>query len=235
MEGWLNTQCSSCETGSGDWRCLDCIGRPVICRICCRALHAKFPFHRVEVWTGTHFQASLLIHVGLFIQLGHGGSTCPYPRQGTTHMSSEEDDWEDDLDDDPSPNDEEDDFRLSDKSLKPKDTCPNSNDIAAGQVITIVDISGVHRMVIRTCCCVSNRDADDIQLLRMGFMAASYSRIRTAFTFRVLDDFRLSNLECHTSAYQYFKKLRRMTSPAFPHLVLVSMGHNILSILFNQL
>ena len=124
--------------------------------ICCWALHAKFPLHCVEVWTGTHFQASSLIHVGLFIQLGHDGSTCPYPGQGTTHMSNEEDDWEDDPDDD-------NDFWLSDESLKLKDTCLNSNDIAAGQVITIVDISGVHRMVIQTCCCVSNRDADDIQ------------------------------------------------------------------------
>ena len=41
------------------------------------------------------------------------------------------------------------------------------------------------------------------------------------FTFRVLNDFLMDNLECGTSAMNYYSKLRRMTSSMFPHLVLV--------------
>jgi hypothetical protein len=39
------------------------------------------------------------------------------------------------------------------------------------------------------------------------------------FTFRVLNDFLIDNLECSTSAMNYYSKLRRMTSSMFPHLV----------------
>ncbi|KAG1792281.1 uncharacterized protein HD556DRAFT_1309358 [Suillus plorans] len=42
---------------------------------------------------------------------------------------------------------------------------------------------------------------------------------KTAFTFQVLDNFLLDNLECGTSAMNYYNKLRRMTTSVFPHLV----------------
>jgi hypothetical protein len=62
----------------------------------------------------------------------------------------------------------------------------------------------------------------------MGMFPASFNRPKTAFTFAVLDDFLLDNLECGTSAMNYYSKLRRMTSSVFPHLVPVS---NILCII----
>jgi hypothetical protein len=39
----------------------------------------------------------------------------------------------------------------------------------------------------------------------------------------VLNDFLLDNLECSTSAMNYYSKLRWMTSSMFPHLVLVML------------
>ncbi|KAG2078756.1 hypothetical protein BDR04DRAFT_1124429 [Suillus decipiens] len=45
--------------------------------------------------------------------------------------------------------------------------------------------------------------------------------LKTAFTFRVLDDFLLDNLECGTSAMNYYSKLQQMTLSMFPHLVLL--------------
>ncbi|KIN96391.1 hypothetical protein M404DRAFT_33276 [Pisolithus tinctorius Marx 270] len=42
---------------------------------------------------------------------------------------------------------------------------------------------------------------------------------RTAFTFQVLDDFIRDNVECGTSTMNYYSKLQRVTSSAFPHLV----------------
>ncbi|KAG1723626.1 hypothetical protein EDB19DRAFT_1645171, partial [Suillus lakei] len=52
-----------------------------------------------------------------------------------------------------------------------------------------------------------------------GFFPASFNRPKTVFTFRVLGDFLLDNLECGTLALNYYSKLRRMTSSMFPHLV----------------
>jgi len=44
------------------------------------------------------------------------------------------------------------------------------------------------------------------------------------FTFKVLDDFWLSNLTCKTSTYQYYLKLQHLTSPAFPKSVPVHIA-----------
>jgi hypothetical protein len=56
-------------------------------------------------------------------------------------------------------------------------------------------------------------------MFRHGFFPASFNRPKTVFTFTVLDDFLLDNLECGTSAMNYYSKLQRMTSSMFPHLV----------------
>ncbi|KAG1884743.1 hypothetical protein F4604DRAFT_1919247 [Suillus subluteus] len=61
--------------------------------------------------------------------------------------------------------------------------------------MVIIDKSGVHRLEIRCCDC-PNALSPDIQMFRHGFFPASFNRPKTAFTFRVLDDFLLDNLEC---------------------------------------
>ena len=48
---------------------------------------------------------------------------------------------------------------------------------------------------------------------------ASFICYRTLFTHAVLDDFRLANLECKVSAYQYFQKLQQQTAPMAPDSV----------------
>ncbi|KAG1829734.1 hypothetical protein DFJ58DRAFT_719665 [Suillus subalutaceus] len=63
--------------------------------------------------------------------------------------------------------------------------------------MVIIDKSGVHRLQVRCCDC-PNAMSPDLQM--------------------VLDDFLLDNLECGTSAMNYYSKLRRMTSRMFPHL-----------------
>jgi hypothetical protein len=42
---------------------------------------------------------------------------------------------------------------------------------------------------------------------------------KTVFTFAVLDEFLLQNLECKTSAQNFYSKLRRTTSKAFLEIV----------------
>ncbi|KDR66957.1 hypothetical protein GALMADRAFT_80367, partial [Galerina marginata CBS 339.88] len=52
-----------------------------------------------------------------------------------------------------------------------------------------------------------------------GFLPSSFKDIKTLFTTSCLDDFRLANLECKTSAYQYYQMLRRRTNPSNPTAV----------------
>ncbi|KAG2052608.1 hypothetical protein BDR06DRAFT_983114 [Suillus hirtellus] len=72
--------------------------------------------------------------------------------------------------------------------------------------------------MIRFCQCL-NACTPDKQLFEMAMFPASFTRPKTVFTFPVLDGFTLDNLECGTSAMNYYSELRRMTSSIFPHLV----------------
>ncbi|KAG1728213.1 hypothetical protein EDB19DRAFT_1897411 [Suillus lakei] len=85
--------------------------------------------------------------------------------------------------------------------------------------MVIVDKSGVHCLKVRCCDC-PNAMSPDIQMFQHGFFPASFNRPKTVFIFQVLDDFLLDNLECGTSAMNYYSKLWQMTLSMFPHLVL---------------
>jgi CxC2 like cysteine cluster associated with KDZ transposases len=142
--------------------------------------------------------------VGVVINLGHGLDPCPV---GGAHAPQyDQDNDTEDLDD-----------PWEDKPLKAGRTDENGN-----VMFVIVDKSGIHHIPVRWCQCPGCPEKD-IQLLSMDLFPASYDRIQTAFTFHVLDDFLLDNLECKTSAYHYCSKLARVTSPVFPHTVPVSL------------
>jgi len=97
--------------------------------------------------------------------------------------------------------------------------------------LLIVDSSGLISLPVIWCRCAAdnhpedNRMQDsfhhspDVMLLDLELLPASYDNIKMVFTFRCLDDYRLSNLECKMTAYQYFQQLRRITNPAFPQSV----------------
>ena len=97
---------------------------------------------------------------------------------------------------------------------------PPLRDIFGNPFVTIVDASGIHHVPVVGCSCDRQDPNIDIAYLKMGLFATSFERIQTVFTFEVLKDFRLSNLECKTTAYQYYQKLRRLTCPEFPKAVL---------------
>jgi hypothetical protein len=220
-EGRPQDTCVNCKAAEANWKCIGCLGQPVLCTGCCRDLHQLAPFHRVKQWAGTFWAASWLINVGAEIHLGHEGQPCPRPRDWQTAYTTheEEEEWEDMDDMDIPPAGEMADGAQSSDALQVQTGAPNLTPVDEGQVVTIIDISGIHRLVVRPCGCFSNADADDIQLMKMGFFPSTFTRIRTVFTFQVLDDYRRDNLVCNTTAYQYFKKLRRVTSSAFPHTV----------------
>lgn len=95
---------------------------------------------------------------------------------------------------------------------------PKGHDAAGNPWVTIVDITGVHHLPVHFCKC-DKFVARHIQLLRLGLYPASYDRPQTVFTFRVLDDFDLENLETKAAAQRYYTKLKRLTCNAFPQTV----------------
>ena len=86
--------------------------------------------------------------------------------------------------------------------------------------ILIVDSSGLISLPAIWCGCDEEAaEKCDLLLIDMQLFPASYQNIKTVFTFRCLDNYRLSNLECKTSAYQYYQRLCRLGNPAFPQSV----------------
>jgi hypothetical protein len=94
-------------------------------------------------------------------------------------------------------------------------TAPSGNEI-----LTVIDQSGIFEIETLFCIC-SKEDNKDQQLLQSGLFPATFKSIKTVFTCSVLDDFLKDNLECKTTAQQYYAKLQSMTSKMFLDLVLV--------------
>lgn len=95
---------------------------------------------------------------------------------------------------------------------------PRSQRFGAARSMVIVDTSGVHEIPVAFCSC-PDAPSPDLQLLQMGLYPATSRRPETAFTFRVLDHFLLTNKVCKTPAMTYYMQLRRTTNPLFPHMV----------------
>jgi hypothetical protein len=60
-----------------------------------------------------------------------------------------------------------------------------------------------------------------MQLMMEGLFPATFHQPKTVFTFQVLEDYHLDNLECKTTPNQFFSHLRRLTNDEFPNTVLV--------------
>ncbi|KAG1817738.1 hypothetical protein EV424DRAFT_1347851 [Suillus variegatus] len=184
--------------------------------------HQRLPFHRVSQWTGSFFEESCLVKSGIVIWLGHDGKPCPWDDDvgdSSVFTTGEEEANSTDME---SSEDEE----GGAPSLKHADDLPTGMPFVKGNsaLTTIVDKSGVHTHLVKYCTC-HNAAAADIQMFQMGLFPVSFLEPKTAFTFDILNDFLLDNLECGTSAMNYYSKLRRMTTTVFPHLV--PLGINV--------
>ena len=100
-----------------------------------------------------------------------------------------------------------------------KDDIPRGFDVNGNPWITIVDITGVHHLPMHSCTCGHSSESTFVQLLRLSLYPCSTERPRTVFTFRLLEDFDLENLETKASAQSFYSKLRRITNNVSPHLV----------------
>ncbi|KAK7678330.1 hypothetical protein QCA50_018678 [Cerrena zonata] len=95
---------------------------------------------------------------------------------------------------------------------------PKGLDSLGHQWVTIVDITGIHHLPTRVCTCNPITDTF-VQFLRLGLFPVTHERPQTVFTFRVLEDYDLNNLQTKSSAQGYYSKLKRLTDDCFPHLV----------------
>ena len=85
-------------------------------------------------------------------------------------------------------------------------------------IITVIDRSGIHEIGVSWCRCPKAPE-HNIQLMMSGLFPATFRDPKTAFTFQVLGDFHLENLECKTTPSQFFSRLRRLTNDEFPDTV----------------
>ncbi|KAH9011246.1 hypothetical protein EDB84DRAFT_1445273, partial [Lactarius hengduanensis] len=93
-----------------------------------------------------------------------------------------------------------------------------NRDKEGNQIITVIDRSGIHEIGVSWCCCPEAPERD-MQLMTAGLFPATFHNPKTAFTFRVLEDFHLDNLECKTTPSQFFSRLWRLTNDEFPNTV----------------
>lgn len=205
--------CAGCDGIGATWRCIDCLSQPLFCTICCKSAHKASPFHRIEQWMETFFVPSWLTSAGLSVYLGHGGDQCPTSTyiHDSDNGGAGGEEWMDDEPDQPPPS-----FDLGNGMFLPPR--PGAADINGCTILVAVTSIGVHHIGIGYCSCPGAASQEE-QLLIHGLYPATFVRPRTVFTFGVLDDFLMDNLECKTTAMKYFSKLRRKTCPSFPHLV----------------
>ncbi|KAI6039289.1 hypothetical protein EDC04DRAFT_2603277 [Pisolithus marmoratus] len=165
------------------------LAEPVLCSMCCIDVHQLNPFHKIEKWAGTFFEDYSLRLASFIMHLGHGGKPCPCSGYPGCNIS-------------PSMEDEWEDM----------DTAGHPPHLARPEGCSCLTISGIVIAMVP-------RAHSYIQLLRAGLFPVTMRDFRTSLTVHVLDDFLWDNVECGTSAMNYYSKIQRMTSSTFPHLV----------------
>ena len=197
--------CTICHSTPGTFRCKDCFGPHLLCVACCLSVHSKSPFHRIQMFNGQHFEHSDLNDLGCVIDLRHHTNECA-PHNTNTDMCGEST------------------ADLSDKDIDNDDR--NIDHSSAERIpvtsnLIFVSSTGIFKRWVKWCRC-PNASKPYVQLLRAKLFPASFKRPSTAFTFDVLDHFRVDALECKTAAMNFMSKLVRITNEAFPADVPVS-------------
>jgi CxC2 like cysteine cluster associated with KDZ transposases len=161
------------------------------------------------MWNGHFFEQSDILTHALCLDLSHYPEDCPSIMTGTeTQMFFNLD-----------PSDADDDLVDGDE---PSEAEPTTQSGIRSHII-VVSSTGIFKRSIRWCSCAKSPDQFVQLLLRAKLFPASFKNPKTAFTFEVLDHFRVDALECNTAAMNFMSKLRRITDEAFPSRVPVSL------------
>ena len=149
---------------------------------------------------------------------------CPTSSTGLDIMEEDEEEMENDENDEvilmPPPDYMPSLGDLTNRPSEPSraDTERPRTDALENPFLRVVNTNGIHHIAVVSCHC-RGRENTHCDLMAARLVPTSFVRYRTVFTHAVLDDFRLDNLECKASAYQYFQKLRRLTSVMAPDSV----------------
>ncbi|KAN0124687.1 hypothetical protein V8E53_002258 [Lactarius tabidus] len=198
-------------------KCPDCFGSPSFCRICIPVAHRHSPFHRPLLWTATHYTQVSLQSLGFALCLGHAGAPCPKTVEDADQLPTPRET--------PQPESRPSGPMFSDTLFALSDVPMQSIEAGAARtrtagsgnpLFTVVDRGGIFAMEVVFCVC-SDGGKEDAQLLRAGLFPATFKQVETVFTVTVLEDFLRDNLECKTTAQQYYSKLQIMTSKMFPN------------------
>jgi hypothetical protein len=206
------TSCSNCQESPGMHRCQDCFNSNLWCAACCVSTHANLPFHRIQMWNGRFFERSDLLTSRLTLDLRHYPDDCPSNAEAQMMfdlgLSDEADEVEDgDL---------------------PSEPFGSTTFVESRSNLIIVSSTGIFKCSVRWCHCAKSSDQYVELLLQAKLFPASFKNPKTAFTFEVLDHFRVDALECKTAAMNFMSKIRRITDEAFPSRVPVGFPMNSL-------
>jgi len=168
------------------------------------------------MFTGQCYTHSDLHDLGLTIDIRPHVGQCDVSKDilGPRQCNDRESDWED-VDD-----------AIGDHSehvtvtVESSDRTKSKWPTVGQRVLIIVTSTGIFKRFVSFCGCANAPDRH-IQLLRRGLFPATFLNPRTAFTFEVLDHFRLDTLECNMAALAFMSKLVRITNEVFPSTVLV--------------
>ena len=195
-----------------------------MCSACCWKIHDTMLFHRIRKWNGHHYQAAALWQVGTKLYLGHNGRKCPslgLVADGIYEVFGHADGAPSEAEEATLPGTEpwDGEEEMGEIYLeRPSDSMlpiPPKTDTFGNPFVHIIHNNGIHQMPVVSCQC-ADQEEEDLAYIDLGYFPASFTKIRTTFTFGVLRAFRLANLECKSTAYQYYQMLRRLTCPAFP-------------------
>ncbi|THU99489.1 hypothetical protein K435DRAFT_618658, partial [Dendrothele bispora CBS 962.96] len=98
--------------------------------------------------------------------------------------------------------------------------CPNAT---ASTLVIFADLNGLFPLQVGWCGCgetaSDKENARWRQLVRMGYVPASFSSPQTAFSTNLFERMHLELMEGHASMKSVWEVLRRLTQPNFPELV----------------
>lgn len=90
------------------------------------------------------------------------------------------------------------------------DTCPTPSTL---RDLMVFDLSGVHRLVVRFCCCES-APPKRIQLIRARWFPATIHRPATAFAFDILDFFHKLQNQNKCNSYDFYHAIIQRSDAA---------------------
>lgn len=194
-----NSTCTMCNSTAGVYRCKDCFLHHFLCGACCVSAHNASPFHRIQRFNGDYFERYDLDDLGLALDLREHTHECiSAPQDMSNTLGSDHNLSEDD----------------GDNNELPAFFPPRRNRSTRSKLI-IVSSTGIFKRSVTWCTC-ANSPEPYIQLLRASLFPGSFVHPETAFTFDVLDHFRIDALECKTAAMNFMSKIVRISNEAFP-------------------